>query len=356
MSNYGGWWNVNRILGFDWAKLFIITGDRDCGKSYSVVKWLIGRKLKMLEDCKFYWLRLTQESVNSMLRNNAEKLIDPDLLRKFGLTLKVKKPNIYVCEEKEREITKGKNAGNTVTETNILYKLCEVHDIGTFYNNKGSAFYDNEFNGEYNIIFDEMNRESSERNTFDVVESLANQLENITRDTQAKVRLFMIGNNIGDASDILSALKFIPDSQGIYKLKPRKGGRRVGIVIENIIDSEEYRERRATSLMATLLGNSDDARRVFNMENIVRNYRHPQNPMVLDFGRDRFAFDNGIISMWQCYQQRTALVLARHNQKGVYNKDFRNILINLYEKRQIKFDSLSTQKTFERCMRLILED
>lgn len=353
MSNYGGWYNVNRILGFDWAKLFVITGDRDCGKSYSVVKWLISRKLKLMEDCKFYWLRLTQESVNSMLKNDAEKLIDPDLLRKFGLKLKVKKPNIYVCEEVEREITKGKNAGKIITETKILYKLCEVHDIGTFYNNKGSAFYDNEYTGEYNIIFDEMNRESSERNTFDVVESLANQLENITRDTQNKIRLFMIGNNIGDASDILSSLHFIPDRQGIYKLKPRKGGRNVGIVIENIKDTQEYQERRSTSLMNTLLGNKDN-KRIFDMSRIVYGYIHPQNPTVIDFGRDRFALKNGIVSKWQVYQTRTALVLTRHNQKGTYNKDYKNIIVEQYEKRLFKFDSLSTQKAFERCMQLVL--
>lgn len=354
MGTYGGWYNCNRAFGHDWAKIFIINGDRDCGKSYSVVKWLIGRKLKLLEQCKFYWLRLTPESVDAMLRNNADKLIDPDLLRKFNMKIKVKRPDVWVVEEVEREITKGKRAGEKVKEIKYLHKLCEVHDISTFYNDKGSAFYDNEYTGEYNIIFDEMNRESCERKTFDIIEALANQIENMTRDTKNVLRLIMIGNNIGDASDILAALKFIPDSQGIYKLKPRKGGRKIGIYIENIKDTAEYAERREASIMEALLGSAKNSKRVFDLSRIVKNYKSPQNPVVLDFGRHRFAFDNSIISQWKAFQQRTAIVLARHNQKGIYNKQFRNTLIELYEKRAIKFDSLSTQKQFEASMRLII--
>lgn len=44
----------------------------------------------------------------------------------------------------------------------------------TFYNDKGRGYFDNEYDGEYIVILDEMNREQSEKNTFDITYAFVN--------------------------------------------------------------------------------------------------------------------------------------------------------------------------------------
>jgi hypothetical protein len=51
--------------------------------------------------------------------------------------------------------------------------MARVLSLATFYNDKGSGLFDKDFlndpNMYYNICLDEMNREQSERKSFDIV-------------------------------------------------------------------------------------------------------------------------------------------------------------------------------------------
>ena len=62
----------------------------------------------------------------------------------------------------------------------------------------------------YNICLDEMNREESEKNTFDITYAFANQIENLIRSTKRKVRIICIGNTLQEASDIMAPFNFFP--------------------------------------------------------------------------------------------------------------------------------------------------
>lgn len=109
----------------------------------------------MPDKVKFYWFRLTETQQKSLLANGAGDLIDPDLKRKYELKTMTKGNIVYTYKEEERETKTGK----TVTNKKDIKEFCRVMACSTFYNDKGRGYFDNEYDGEYIVILDEMNRE-----------------------------------------------------------------------------------------------------------------------------------------------------------------------------------------------------
>ena len=208
------WYSCRSLFGNTWAYFFILLGGREAGKSYDVMK-------RFLSDWKnknkpFTWIRLTEASQKKMLSNKADKLIDADLRRKFDLDLTVKGVQVF---------DHGK-------------PMCKVLALSTFYNDKGVALYDNEYDLGYNICLDEMNREQCERRTFDINYAFVNQMENLVRSTKDKLRIVLIGNTLEEASDILCSFEFIPEEWGRYYIRKKRA------VIDYIPPSEKYLMRR----------------------------------------------------------------------------------------------------------------
>ena len=77
--------NLNSMLGNDWAMIYAILGGRMTGKSYSVTNRMCKLKKKLGKECKCYWLRISETSTKQLLCNKADKLVDPDLKRKYQL-------------------------------------------------------------------------------------------------------------------------------------------------------------------------------------------------------------------------------------------------------------------------------
>ena len=161
----------------------------------------------------FYWLRLTDDSAKKLLKNNAEKLVDPDLRRKYELDLETRGDAVYEVERNE--------------EGKVIHRelMARVLSLSTFYSDKGSGLFDKDFlndpNMFYNICLDEFAREKNEKNTFDIVYAFTNQLENLVRSTKQRLRIICIGNTLEEASDILCCFNFIPEEFGRYKLKSK---------------------------------------------------------------------------------------------------------------------------------------
>ena len=82
--------NLNSMLGNDWAIFRVLIGGRMTGKSYSVTERMCKLKKKLGNECKCYWLRISETSTKQLLCNKAEKLVDPDLKRKYDLELTTK--------------------------------------------------------------------------------------------------------------------------------------------------------------------------------------------------------------------------------------------------------------------------
>ena len=79
------WYLLNSLLGHKDMLFYLLLGGRERGKSYAVTNCYVNQFIRYGRP--FYWLRLSAESARKLLVNNAEKLIDPDLRRKYKLEL-----------------------------------------------------------------------------------------------------------------------------------------------------------------------------------------------------------------------------------------------------------------------------
>ena len=127
------WYNLRPILGCaNWALFYILLGGREVGKSYSVTNFFVDQFVN--KGIPFTWLRLTEAQTRKLLQNNAEKLVDPDLRRKYNLDLTTSGNNVYQVTRRSEPDKNGK--------TKILEKklMARVYAISTFYSDKGSIF------------------------------------------------------------------------------------------------------------------------------------------------------------------------------------------------------------------------
>jgi hypothetical protein len=345
----GRWYNGNSLLGHDWAMFYMILGAGATGKSYWVMKHVAQAKFKNPKKHKVFWCRLTETQCAKMLEDNAAKMLDPDLYRKFGKELKRKGNVVKYGYTESKETKTGKIQKRFVTEG----EFAQVQPLSTFFNNKGEALFDNEFTGEYWIILDEMNREAGEANRFDVVEAFANQLENFTRQAKCKIRVICIGNNMEEVSDILAAFNFIPRGYGRFKLKRRK------CIIDVIEPTAAYEEDRAQSAGYILAPN---AKRFAKTNGEIDNklvatpheVRAGKPQVILCFTKTPQKWfvlnDNNIISKWN-KETKPQMAMARYIGMP-YQPDYVLNIENRYNMQNFRYDNYSTYILFTKAMAL----
>ena len=343
----GEWYTINSILGNDWARFFYLLGGREAGKSYSVMKWATQRKLRHPDRVKFYWFRLTETQQKALLSNNAGDLIDPDLKRKYGLKTKTKGNIVYTYKEEEYL---DKNENKKVRKVEVK-EFCRVMACSTFYNDKGRGYFDNEYDGEYICILDEMNREQSERNTFDIVYAFVNQLENVLRSTKTKVKIIMIGNTLEEASDLLSALNFIPDGFGRYKLKRKKA------VVDYIKPNESYLKRRKEATANLMMGNASTFTNEIDIDrSLLVNKRLKKQPQyIIKFNKSKdtwFTVWNDSIIADYNKEEKFVIAMRRYLDEQ-YNQKTAVAVVEQFDARAFKFTTLATFKKFQKQMRLV---
>lgn len=212
------WYNLRPILGCaNWAVYYILLGARETSKSYSVENFFVSQFIN--EGIPFYWLRLTDAQAKKLLQNNAAKLIDADIKRRYNLDLVTNGPEVYNVTKRSEPDKNGK--------TKILEKklMCHVFSLSTSYNQKGSLFDKDFLNNpkmRFNICLDEFERLPEEKNTFDIVSAFKTQIENIVRSEKDRVKCFLIANKVETCGDLLTAFNFIPEEFGMYKLVKNK--------------------------------------------------------------------------------------------------------------------------------------
>ena len=214
-------YNLSSMLGNDWAIFYCIIGGRMTGKSYSITDFLCKQKRRLGANVRNYWMRISETSTKALLANKAKKLIDPDLVRKYDLELSTKGMEVF---------NRGK-------------EFMEVIPLSQFGKLKGVGFYDKDFTGWYNIVLDEFQLEEGEKRTsFDILYNFIGMCENIARTTKNRIRVFLVGNTLQEASSILKAFNFLPEKFGRFKLKSKR------CVIDNLEPTEEYLEDRKGSI------------------------------------------------------------------------------------------------------------
>ena len=343
----GEWYTVNSLFGNDWAIFFALLGGREAGKSYSVMQWGVKNKLKHKDNFKFYWFRLTEAAANNLLADGGSKLVDPDLKTKYNINTFKKNHTIYTYTP----VTKiSKNGKETVEKTDIR-EFCEVLACSTFYNTKGVGYFDNTFKGEYFIVLDEMNREESEKNSFDIVYNFVNLLENIARSTKSRIRVIMIGNTLEEASDILSAFNFIPDGFGRFKLKSKR------CVVDYIRPNEAYLERRKGTIADIMLPNASTFTNEVEIDrSLLVNKRLCNSPQyIVKFNKSKdtwfTVWNNNIIKEYN-NEEKNAIPMRRYLDE-VYNQESVNMIREMFDARAFKFVNLSCFKRFQKQMRLL---
>ena len=218
------WYTIRSMLGYSWANWYILAGARERGKTFSVQDYVLNcyfNPKSKLYQVPFYWMRLNDIAIKTMLMNNGAKMFEPILVRKYHLEdIKVK--------------------GDTVFKDGK--PLCYVYGLSTAYNNKGSALFDKETFKGCRMIIDEVALEKGQRKTFDVLYNLKMQVENIVRSERENVKIFFLLNDTQECPEIFGAWNFIALKHGIYKLK------RKHCVIDYIPNNKAYNERRKKAL------------------------------------------------------------------------------------------------------------
>lgn len=334
-------YSLRSLLGNDWAIFYILLGGREAGKSYAATdlycnQWKFKRR-------PFYWLRLTEASQRKLLANNAEKLIDPDIRRKYELNLETSGDGVY-------EIIPTVKGGKTTSKTKLL--MARVLALSTFYNDKGSGLFDKDFLNDpkmyYNITLDEMNREKNERKSFDIVYAFTNQLENLVRSTKQRLRVLCIGNTLEEASDILCAFNFIPEEFGRYYLRKKRA------VIDYMEPTEAYLERRKGTVADILMPTASTFTNKIDVDtSLVTKERLIRPRCVIKFTKDtRFTvWNNNIIAKWN--GELAPVIPMRPYLDELYNLDQVNTVIAIYDARSYMFHDLITQKQFTKELELL---
>ena len=369
---------LRSILGYSWAIYYYLLGGRMAGKSYAVMDFYLSQWKQY--NRVFYWLRLTEGSTQKLLRNNAEKLIDPDLRRRYNLDIATKGENVYsVKRDKDNKI-----------DWRSAKLICRVLALSTFYSDKGAGFFDKDYikqpNAYYNICLDEMNRETNEKNAFDIVYAFANEVENIVRNTKHNIRIICIGNTLQEASDLLVAVNFLPDKFGrfslvhnkkklnemIYEYKHAKTdqdmqrihekyknvdfGKRA--VIEYMEPTEAYKAMRNGSAAEILAGSASTFTNevVIDRSLIVPKKRKLNKATnIIKFGKD----SNAWFTLWdgqvlaQYTGQHANVIAMKPYIDEYYNEDLRNTIIEIFDTRSFLFKDLATFKKFQAQLKLI---
>lgn len=290
----------------------------------------------------FYWLRLTDAQSRKLLQNNAEKLIDPDIRRRWNLDLITNGVNVYV-------VTK-RSAPNKQGKTKILEKklMCRVLALSTFYTDKGQGYFDKDYKGWYNIGMDEFQPEKGERRTFDIVYAFVRQMENLVRNTKSKVRVIAAANLLEEASDLLCCFNFLPEKFGTYKLKSKR------CVINYIKPTEAYKAMRKGSIADILLPNASMYSNVQNTDySLITKKRLIKPQYVIKFSDDKMytVWDNNVIKEYNKEKVQIFPMLPYLNE--LYNINNVKMIIDNFNMRVYSFKTLICFKRFQSDLQLI---
>lgn len=340
------WYELRSILGYSWAIFYFLLGGREAGKSYATTKFFVQQWRRY--NRPFIWLRLSETSAKKLLNNNAEKLIDPDIRRQYDLDLVTNGNNVYEVMKRSKE---DKNGRTKIIEKRLMAR---VFSIATFYNDKGSGLFDKDFllnpKMYYNICLDEMNREKSEKNSFDIVYSFTNQLENLVRSTKTRMRIICIGNTLEEASDLLCAFNFIPEEFGRYKLKKKRA------VIEYIEPTEAYLNRRKGTVADILMPNASTFTNKIETDNSLVYKGRCKTPLnVIKFSKDQndwfTLWEGGVIAPYN--KENKPAIAMRPYLDEIFEPKLMANVIQQFDYRSYKFKDLITFKRFQKGVALL---
>ena len=274
----------------------------------------------------FTWLRLTEASQKKMLNNNAASFVDADIARRFDLELTVKGNQVFDHGE----------------------PMAKILALSTFYSDKGVALFDNTYDLGYNICLDEMNREKNEKKTFDINYAFVNQMENLVRSTKEKMRIFLIGNTLEEASDIMCSFNFIPEDFGRFKIRKKRA------IVDYVEPSKRYLSRRKGTVADLLAPNESTFTNKINIDTSLVDKRRlikPSYKIAFSKTESYTVWDSKIVATSQNEKCPTIPMYAYLDL--VFSPELRDSVILTYHSRGFLFHNLITQKKFKKALELV---
>lgn len=275
------WWTIDHLMGYDWKKYpFIqIVGSGGRGKSYSTQRYVFNRVFKNSDRVHVYWCRLSEKQKKLMLADNASKLLDSGLYKKFGKDLRTTGDRVYFGHYDIITTTTGNERRKFIREG----ILCEMVDLSCYFNSKGlgiNTVYDED--EEVYFVLDEAAKGETEANRFSVVENLTQQLETYMRGSKCKWRCIMISNQTGD-NELSAHFNFFAPKPGIYKCGRKR------LLVECVGETEDFhKEIRAESASYLFNPNSTRFASEIQIDNTViaprKLVRQRKPAMIICFG------------------------------------------------------------------------
>lgn len=279
-------------------------------------------------------MRISETSTKAMLANKAAKLVDPDLYRKYNLDLTTKGQDVF---------NRGKH-------------FMTVVPLSQFAKLKGVAYFDKDYKGQYNIVLDEFQLETGEKRTsFDILYNFIGMIENIARNTKTNIRVFLMANTLAEASTILKAFNFIPNTFGRFYLKSKR------CVVDNLEPTDEYLKDRKGSLTSILGGDamSNYTNDLNQDRSMLYSSRIYKITGMIKFNKDESTwytiYDSNIIRRYKKGEgiKEEGITYMRPYLGGIYSKERKQIVLDLYDAKAFKFDSLITQAYFSDELKLL---
>lgn len=323
----------------NWANFMIISGARDYGKSFFIMDDLLKEFFTKGKSNNF-WFRLTPVATEKLLKDDGKKLIDILLVKKYNLYDKRDENGVIIQKAIKRK-------GDDI----YLFgrKFMTILAVSTFYNNKGESLFDATKVEGANVVFDEFQREQSERNNFDICYCFVNQLENVARDNK-KTKVWLLGNTLSEVSDILTMFDFIPNDFGIFKLKKKKA------VIFNLPNSQKYVQRRDGSLANILLPNASTfTNKIENLTMLIdkRTLIKPSYIIAFSTQEKYTVWDGKIIRKYNGEKVKNILPMRPFIKDYVFIKKNVEMVIERSMTRSFMFTDLITQKKFDSQIKLL---
>lgn len=319
-------YKLNSILGNTWAMFYVILGGRMTGKSYSITEYLVRQSVKKPGKVRNYWLRISETSVKAMIQNKAQRTVDPDLVNKYKMEITTKGNDVY----------------------NHKKPLMTVLPLSQFGKQKGVAYFDKDFDGEYNIVLDEFQLEQGEKRTsFDILYNFIGMCENLVRTTKSKIRVFLVGNTLEEASTILKAFNFLPESFGRFYLRSKR------CVIDNLEPTEEYLKDRKGSIADILGGDSmsNYTNELTKDRKLLFKGRVTRPTAIIKFTKERkdwyTIWDGAVIKRYKNEKlPELSCIAMRPYLNNYYSLERKQSILQMYDARIFKFDTLITQSYF----------
>lgn len=173
-------------------------------------------------------------------------------------------------------------------------------------------------------------------------------MENLVRSSKEGIKVFLIGNTLEEASDMMCCFDFIPDSFGRFKLRNKRA------VIEYMPPSKKYLERRQGTIADLLMPEASTFSNITTVDKtLIYKGRLTKPQYVIMFDKDtKFTvWDNNVITKYN--KEKIPVVPMRPYQDQIFTTEARDAVITTFDMRSFRFRNLLTQKEFKKQLELL---